>query len=127
MTEHKSSGMRSLGYIVGAIKSLFSAPAPRKAPTIRSGNSTPGPHDNAVPSETCRTPDRTQTPQHDQRLSAWWPASVGGSIAFVLLLVATAGGGTMRAGPEAGLISAVVWYALVILIRYFAVIRPSRR
>ena len=63
-----------------------------------------------------------------RQLSAWWPASPTGIVAFCIFLVLCFFAPMLRRGAAFidGVVCAGLWYFIVVLIRHFAVVRPSR-
>ena len=62
------------------------------------------------------------------QLSPWWPASPTGISIFCTALVAAFFASTAVTGePISGIVSAGLWYLIVICVRYFAVVAPSRK
>ena len=59
-------------------------------------------------------------------LSVWWPESKQGSVALAILIAAAFAVG-FAVDPLGSIINAVVWYLVVIVIRYFVTVQPSRK
>ena len=62
------------------------------------------------------------------QLSSWWPSSPTGITLLCIMLVVSFFASTAVTGePISGIVSAGLWYLIVILVRYFAVVAPSQK